>query len=156
MVGVGLNILLGLTGQVSLGHVGFFAIGAYAVPILTTKAGLDFWIAWPIAAAISAAVGAVLAIPALRVTGPYLAMVTIAFGFIIEHGATEWRALTSGANGILNIPDIAILGHRFGDREMAWLRLAGAAAATFFFWRLARSALGLAVPRRPPARPGSP
>src|SRR4051812_26082805 len=72
MVGIGLNILLGLTGQVSLGHVGFYAIGAYTVAILTTKAGLDFWLAWPIAAAVAGVVGMLLAIPALRVTGPYL------------------------------------------------------------------------------------
>ena len=50
IVGIGLNVLIGLTGQVSFGHVGFYAIGAYAVAILTTKAGLSFWLAWPIAA----------------------------------------------------------------------------------------------------------
>jgi ABC-type branched-subunit amino acid transport system ATPase component/ABC-type branched-subunit amino acid transport system permease subunit len=145
MVGIGLNILLGLTGQVSLGHVGFYAIGAYTVAILTTKAGFDFWAAWPIAAAGAGAVGMLLAIPALRVTGPYLAMITIAFGFIIEHGATEWRGLTGGANGILNIPAITVLGHKFADRDLALLSLASAAAATLFFWRLANSAWGFAM-----------
>src|SRR5690349_17657191 len=76
VVGVGLNILLGLAGQVSLGHVGFYAIGAYAAAILTIK-GVSFWLAWPLAGLIAGAVGAILALPALRVTGPYLAMVTI-------------------------------------------------------------------------------
>src|SRR5712664_4530657 len=69
VVGVGLNILVGLTGQVSLGHVGFYAIGAYAVAILTLK-GVSFWIAFPLAAVTSGAVGLLLALPALRVTGP--------------------------------------------------------------------------------------
>ena len=64
VVGVGLNVLLGLAGQVSLGHVGFYAIGAYAAAILTIK-GLSFWLAWPLAGAIAGAVGAVLALPAL-------------------------------------------------------------------------------------------
>ena len=99
VVGVGLNILLGLTGQVSLGHVGFYAIGAYTVAILTLK-GVDFWIALPLAGAVAGIVGFVLALPALRVTGPYLAMVTIAFAFIVQHGTIEWRTLTGGSNGL--------------------------------------------------------
>ncbi len=74
IVGIGLNILLGLAGQVSFGHVGFYAIGAYSVAILTTAAKLDFWLALPLAIALSAAVGGLLALPALRVRGPYLAM----------------------------------------------------------------------------------
>ena len=57
VVGIGLNVLIGLTGQVSFGHVGFYAIGAYTVAILTTTTGLSFWLAWPLAAAISAASG---------------------------------------------------------------------------------------------------
>ena len=85
VVGVGLNILLGLAGQVSLGHVGFYAIGSYTAAILTMK-GLSFWLAFPISGAVAGAVGAVLALPALRVAGPYLAMVTIAFAFIVHHG----------------------------------------------------------------------
>ena len=84
IVGIGLNVLQGLTGQVSFGHVGFYAIGAYTVGILGTKAGWSFWAAWPVAALLSGVVGGLLALPALRVKGPYLAMVTIAFGFIVE------------------------------------------------------------------------
>ncbi len=89
IVGIGLNVLIGLTGQMSFGHVGFYAIGAYTVAILTTKAGVSFWLAWPIAALIGGATGALLALPALRVKGPYLAMITIAFGFIVEHSIVE-------------------------------------------------------------------
>jgi len=103
IVGVGLNVLLGLTGQVSFGHVGFYAIGAYAVAILTTHK-VSFWLAAPAAALLAGGIGALLALPALRVRGPYLAMVTIAFGFIVEHTAVEWRGLTGGQNGIMGIP----------------------------------------------------
>jgi ABC-type branched-subunit amino acid transport system permease subunit len=129
IVGLGLNVLLGLAGQVSLGHVGFYAIGAYTIAILTTKAGLSFWIALPIAGVLSAVVGTILAIPSLRVRGPYLAMITIAFGFIIEHGAVEWRNLTGGANGILNIPDPSLFGLKLDDRPLAILIVAVTAAA---------------------------
>jgi len=145
IVGLGLNVLLGLAGQVSLGHVGFFAIGAYTVAILTTKTGIDFWIALPVAAALSAFVGTILAIPSLRVRGPYLAMITIAFGFIIEHGAVELRALTGGANGILNIPDPSLFGLRLDDRPLAVLIVAVTAAATLLYWLFARSAWGAAM-----------
>ena len=71
--------------------------------ILTTKAGWSFWVAWPLAALLAGAIGALLALPALRVKGPYLAMITIAFGFIVEHGVVEMRELTGGQNGIMGI-----------------------------------------------------
>lgn len=80
LAGVGLNVLLGLAGEVSLGQGGFMALGAYGVGILTVKAGLNFWEALPLAVLLVGGISAALSIPALRVTGPYLAMVTIAFG----------------------------------------------------------------------------
>jgi ABC-type branched-subunit amino acid transport system ATPase component/ABC-type branched-subunit amino acid transport system permease subunit len=141
VVGVGLNILVGLTGQVSLGHVGFYAIGAYTAAILTIK-GVDFWIAFALAGIISAAIGFVLALPAMRVTGPYLAMVTIAFAFIVQHGATEWKELTGGANGLMNLKPPAIGGKVFAEREMAVLAILLAGASLYFFYRLASSAWG--------------
>jgi branched-chain amino acid transport system ATP-binding protein len=145
VVGVGLNVLLGLTGQVSLGHVGFFAIGAYAVAILTTFHDVSFWLALPVAVALAGLVGVVLALPALRVAGPYLAMVTIAFGFIIENSAIEWRSLTGGANGIVNVPPPAIAGHEFSLREIALCTVVLAALILLAFRRLDRSAWGRAM-----------
>ncbi len=103
IVGIGLNVLIGLSGQMSFGHAGLYALGAYAVAILTTRLGLSFWIAWPLGAVAAAAVGALLAVPALRLKGPYLAMVTIAFGLIVEHGLVELKGVTGGQNGILDI-----------------------------------------------------
>ncbi|MBU2289435.1 MAG: branched-chain amino acid ABC transporter permease, partial [Gammaproteobacteria bacterium] len=80
----GLDIVVGYTGQVSLGHAGLFGIGAYTAGVLVLKLGAPLWITLPSAVAVTAVFGAVLALPALRVTGPYLAMVTLAFGTIIQ------------------------------------------------------------------------
>ncbi|MBV8168775.1 MAG: ATP-binding cassette domain-containing protein [Alphaproteobacteria bacterium] len=146
LVGIGLNLLLGLTGEVSLGQVGFYAIGAYVVAILTTDPlALSFWLALPAAAAVSAAIGFLLALPALRVRGPYLAMVTIAFGFIIENGAIEWRTLTGGANGLMNIPPPLAFGHGFAERDVAALAVVLTALGLWLFARLAASPWGLAM-----------
>jgi branched-chain amino acid transport system permease protein len=144
VVGVGLNILLGLSGQVSFGHVGFFAIGAYATGILMLE-GLGFWSAFALAGAVSAACGFALALPALRVTGPYLAMMTIAFAFIVEHGAIEWRALTGGANGLMGFSSPELFGRVLDDRGIALLAVALAALALLFFHALARGAWGQAM-----------
>lgn len=145
IVGVGLNVLIGLTGQMSFGHVGFYAIGAYTVAILTTKAGISFWLAWPIAAVLGAACGALLALPALRVKGPYLAMITIAFGFIVEHSIVEAGALTGGQNGIMGITGPALGGLAQGERAMALLAIAAAGVALAVYAWLARGTWGAAM-----------
>ncbi|EGI75454.1 branched-chain amino acid ABC transporter ATP-binding protein/permease [Hylemonella gracilis] len=145
IVGVGLNVLIGLTGQMSFGHVGFYAIGAYTVAILTTKAGVSFWVAWPIAAALGAVCGALLALPALRVKGPYLAMITIAFGFIVEHGIVEAGALTGGQNGIMGISGPVLGGLAQGERAMALLAIAAAGLALALYAWLACGTWGAAM-----------
>ncbi|HWK86297.1 MAG TPA: ATP-binding cassette domain-containing protein [Xanthobacteraceae bacterium] len=144
IVGVGLNVLVGLTGQISLGHVGFFAIGAYAVGILNL-AGVNFWIAFLAGGVIAGAVGALLALPAMRVTGPYLAMVTIAFGLIVEHSLIELRDLTGGQNGLMGFTGPSIGGFVFTEREMALLAIVLAGLSLWFFDRLARSGWGRAM-----------
>jgi branched-chain amino acid transport system ATP-binding protein len=144
IVGVGLNVLVGLTGQVSLGHVGFYAIGAYTVAILTLK-GVSFWIALPLAGLIAGVIGLLLSIPALRVTGPYLAMITIAFAFIVQHLSIEWRGLTGGSNGLMGLPPPTLGGVTFTEREIALLAIAIAGVATLLFERLANSAWGKAM-----------
>ena len=145
IVGIGLNVLVGLTGQVSFGHVGFYAIGAYTVAILTTSAKLPFALALPIAALLSGLTGALLALPALRVRGPYLAMITIAFGFIVENITVEWRGLTGGQNGIMGIPSPAAFGESFGERGVALLAIGIAAVLLYAFWRLSVSDWGKAM-----------
>ncbi len=144
IVGVGLNMLLGLSGQVSFGHVGFFAIGAYTTAILMLQ-GVGFW--WALLATVfmSAAVGLLLAIPVLRVTGPYLAMMTIAFAFIVEHGAIEWRALTGGANGLMGFPSPEFFGHIMTEADLALLAALLAGGSLAFYQRLAHSTWGRAM-----------
>ena len=144
IVGVGLNVLLGLSGQISLGHVAFYAIGAYVVGILTTRTAIGFWTALPLAAVVAGVAGVLLAVPALRVRGPYLAMVTIAFGFIVEQGAAELDWLTGGWNGIIGIPTPSIAGRKFAEREIAVLVLALTALAFWLYARLEASPWGKA------------
>ena len=141
VVGIGLNVLLGLAGQVSFGHVGFYALGAYTVAVLTVGEKWSFLAALPAAALVSGLVGALLALPALRVRGPYLAMVTIAFGFIVEHAAVEWRGVTGGQNGIMGIAPPGGIG----ERGVALASIVLAALGTFVYWLLARSRWGGAM-----------
>jgi branched-chain amino acid transport system ATP-binding protein len=145
MVGVGLNVLLGLTGQISLGHAGFYAIGAYTGAILTTGPGWSFWIALPLAGLFAGIAGLLLAIPALRVRGPYLAMITIAFGFVVEQGAAEWKDVTGGWNGIMFIPVPHALSYDFAVRDIALLVLVLVVASVVLFARLRRSPWGMAM-----------
>ncbi len=102
LVGVGLNILMGMSGQISFGHIAFYAIGAYTSALLLLN-GVPFGLAIFAAALICGVIGGLLAIPAMRVSGPYLAMITIAFAFVVHHGLMEWKSLTGGANGLMGI-----------------------------------------------------
>ncbi|WP_121064503.1 ATP-binding cassette domain-containing protein [Chachezhania antarctica] len=140
----GLNVLFGLTGLVSLGQIGFFAIGAYAHAILL-QAGVNFWLSLPAATAISAAVGCVLAVPAVRMGGPFLAMVTIAFAFIVEHLAIEWRDLTGGQNGLFGFDAPVILGYAFSETDLVRLAMVLAALGLLAYRRLSVSGWGFAM-----------
>ena len=140
----GLNVLFGLTGLVSLGQVGFFAVGAYAHAILL-QAGVNFWLALPAGALVAAAVGCVLAIPAVRMAGPFLAMVTIAFAFIVEHLAIEWRALTGGQNGLFGFDQPAIFGYVFTEADLIRLAIVLAAMGLLAYRRLSVSGWGIAM-----------
>lgn len=97
---LGLNFLLGLSGLLSLGHAGFFAIGAYAVALLQHSYHLPYYITVPVALVLATLAGTLMALPLLRTKGHYLAMVTIAFGLIVGLGAENWSNLTNGAMGI--------------------------------------------------------
>jgi len=90
ILAVGLNILVGYTGQISLGHAGFFAIGAYGTTLLMTKMGLPFIVALPLAGFISAAFGFILGLPSLRLEGPYLSIATLGFGLTVTHIIGHW------------------------------------------------------------------
>ena len=145
IVGVGLNVLIGLTGQVSFGHVGFYALGAYVTAVLTTKLGVSFWWTLPAAAILTGGIGALLGLVALRVSGPYLAMVTIAFGFVVEFTAVEWESVTGGQNGLMNIPYPSLAGWSIGERGIAVTAILVMIVALALYKRLAQSGWGLAM-----------
>lgn len=112
MIAVGLNVLVGLTGLVSLGQAGLFALGSYTGAILATRAGFDIIGACLGAGVVSGIFGVLLAYPTVRVRGVYLAVVTIAFGLIVENVAIEWQSLTGGTTGLSSIPKPNVFGVR--------------------------------------------
>ena len=144
VAGTGLNVLLGLTGLISFGHAGFYAIGAYASAILTLN-GVGFWLALPAAGLASGLLGTLLAVPAMRVKGPYLAMLTIAFGFIVEHALIEGGALTGGQNGLVIAVGPTLFGHPLSERDLALLAVLGAGLSLYGFHVLRLSRLGRAM-----------
>src|SRR5690349_18686699 len=97
IVAIGLGILIGYTGQISLGHAGFFAIGAYASALLTLRLGVPFVVALLLAGSVSAAIGFLLGLPALRLSGPYLAVATLGFGLAIPQ-LVMWQAPWTGGS----------------------------------------------------------
>jgi branched-chain amino acid transport system permease protein len=139
----GLDIVVGYTGQVSLGHAGLFGIGAYTVGVLVMKLAAPFWLTIPAAIFVTAGFGALLALPALRVTGPYLAMVTLAFGTIIAILINEMDFLTNGPMGI-TLSKPTMFGVELGERGYLWFVLAALVAAGLFVNRVLHSHLGRA------------
>ena len=139
----GLDIVVGYTGQVSLGHAGLFGVGSYTAGALFFKLGVPFFLAVPAAIGVTAAFGAVLALPALRVTGPYLAMVTLAFGTIIQILINEMTFLTEGPIGI-KVAKPLMFGHKLNEVEYYYVVLVLMALALFFVHRILKSHLGRA------------
>ena len=108
VAGLGLSVLTGYTGQLSLGHAAFMAIGAYAAIVLEL-AGVPFPLALLAAALIAAAAGLIVGLPALRLSGMYLAIATLAFAFIVEEAISRWDSVTHGASGIA-VPRASLAG----------------------------------------------
>ncbi|APF38195.1 amino acid/amide ABC transporter membrane protein 2, HAAT family (TC 3.A.1.4.-) [Chelatococcus sambhunathii] len=113
MLGLGLNIVVGLAGLLDLGYVAFYAIGAYSFALLATHYDFSFWMCLPIAGVMAAFLGIILGFPVLRLRGDYLAIVTLGFGEIIRIILINWGALTGGPNGITNIPRPSFFGAPF-------------------------------------------
>ncbi len=116
LLGLGLNIVVGLAGLLDLGYVGFYAVGAYSYAMLSHYLGWSFWVCLPIAGLMAATFGFLLGFPVLRLRGDYLAIVTLGFGEIIRlflRNLTDW---TGGPNGISNIPKPELFGLTFERR----------------------------------------
>ena len=143
IVGLGLMLLVGFTGQISLGHAAFLAVGAYTEALLAA-AGWPFWLSLPCAALLSAAVGIVVGLPALRLKGIYLAIATLAFGVIAEEIAARWESLTGGNSG-LHVKPIELFGAKLdGDADFYYLVLALTAVCCIALANLLRSSTGRA------------
>jgi branched-chain amino acid transport system permease protein len=110
VVGLGLNIVVGLAGLLDLGYVAFYAVGAYSYALLNHHFGIGFWVALPIGGLLGTLFGIILGFPVLRLRGDYLAIVTLGFGEIIRLVLENWNAFSFGPSGIANIPRPGFFG----------------------------------------------
>ena len=114
LLALGLNIIVGLTGLLHLGYAAFFAIGAYTYGLLNLHWGWPFWMGWIPAALVAGFCGVCLGVPALRVRGDYLAIVTLGFGEIVRITFTNLEQWTGGPNGLLGIAHPRLWVPRYG------------------------------------------
>lgn len=143
IAGLGLMVLAGFTGLASLGHAAFLGVGAYTQAFLL-GIGWPFLLSLSCAAALSAAVGVIVGLPALRVKGIYLAIATQAFGFIVEEVLARWESVTGGNSG-RNVPGVKIFGFEVGSGEgFYYVCLAICVLCTFGVLNLMRSGTGRA------------
>ncbi len=136
MLASGLDLVMGYCGQFSFGQAAFYGIGAYASALLALKAGWPFWAALPAAAAVAAAVGALLGIPSLRLSGHFLAITTIAFQVIVTLVLTQWHGFTGGTAGLMGIPSPEL---RVGGRTVLGFDTPG----TYYYLCLGVAAVGV-------------
>jgi branched-chain amino acid transport system permease protein len=143
IVGLGLMLLAGFTGQFSIGHAAFLGVGAYAQAVFTGQ-GVPFPVALALAGLLSGAVGIVVGLPALRVKGIYLGIATLSFGFIVEEVFARWESVTGGNAGIhIKAPDV--FGWKLDSgEEFYYLCLVLAVIATLGILNLLRSPTGRA------------
>ncbi|WOB06681.1 branched-chain amino acid ABC transporter ATP-binding protein/permease [Piscinibacter gummiphilus] len=134
LAAAGLNVLVGWSGQKSLGHAGLFAAGAYTSALLTAQAGWNAWLALAAAAVVAGLFGVLIALPSLRVKGPSLSMVTIGFGVVVEKVVTEWQVPFGGQQGIYGVASLSWGGQPLSMRGWVWLVL-GFALATHLMLR---------------------
>jgi len=147
---VGLNLLSGFGGQVSLGHAAFFGLGAYTTGILTTKHGVSAPVSFIVDIVLAFVVGALVALPALRLKGIYVALVTLAVGLIFPALVTKFASLTGGAAGLFGVeygaPNTAYFGGFNGDTLWHyWLVMIGLGLSCLVVRNLVRSRFGRGV-----------
>jgi branched-chain amino acid transport system permease protein len=144
LVALGLNLLTGYAGQISLCHASFFGVGAYATAILTQKAGLPYLLSLLVGALLTTAIGALAAVPALRLKNIYLAIATLGFGVVLQKIIFEWRSLTGGGGGLaLTAPSIA--GYEVGATGLYYLTLTLMTVGLFGAWNVSRGRTGRAL-----------
>jgi branched-chain amino acid transport system permease protein len=145
LVAIGLNLLTGYSGQISLGHSAFFAVGAYGSALLVSRVGLPFWLAIPVAGGLAALIGAVVALPALRLKNLYLAIATLGAGIVTTRLIFEWRSVTGGGAGLeVPAPQLGPWTLAAGW-QMYYLILLGVAGGAWSATNLVRSRTGRAL-----------
>ena len=148
VLGLGLNIVVGLAGLLDLGYVAFYAVGAYTYGLLNHHFGLGFWAVLPAGAFMGALFGILLGFPVLRLRGDYLAIVTLGFGEIIRLVLENWNAFSFGPSGIANIDRPSFFGVQFSLHSAAvyiyFLMIAFALFTVFVVNRLQNSRIGRA------------
>lgn len=141
-----LNLVIGFTGQFSLGHVTFYGLGAYITSLLMLRADMSFWPAALISAASVGAFGALLALPTLRLRGDYIAVVTLGFGEVFRLFLTNAIDLTRGPMGLPGIPSPVIAGFKINTKiEYYFFALIILLLVIIFLKRLTTSGFGLAM-----------
>ncbi|MEO6146765.1 MAG: branched-chain amino acid ABC transporter permease, partial [Sulfuriferula sp.] len=140
---LGLDIVVGYVGEVSLGHAALFGVGSYTAGVLNFQLGVPFLLAVPASIVVTALFGAVLALPALRVTGPYLAMVTLAFGTIVQILINEMDFLTNGPLGI-SLRKPVFFGHQVTGTDYYYIVLVALLITIAVVHRIVKSYLGRA------------
>jgi branched-chain amino acid transport system permease protein len=142
---LGLNILVGYTGQISVGHAAFMSVGAYTAANLAVKLGLPFWVTLPAGGLMAALIGAIVGIPSLRIKGLYLAIATLAGQLIIEWVINHTPAISGGAQASIEVPRPSLWGHELKTQgELYFFLLFFAALATLATLNLVRSRIGRA------------
>lgn len=142
---LGLNILVGYTGQISIGHAAFMSVGAYTAANLAVKLGLPFWLTLPAGGLMAAAVGAIVGIPSLRIKGTYLAIATLASQLIIEWIINHTPAISGGASASIEVPRPSLFGMQIkSQRELYYFTLFFAVLAIIATMNLVRSRIGRA------------
>lgn len=143
LVALSLAVLVGMTGQVSLGHAGFLAAGAYVQAALA-DAGVSFLFSVPAAILVTAALGLIIGVPSLRLEGPYLAIATLGFGLAIQQILNNWSLVGASTGKLVNRP--AIFGFDFfGDKPYYYLVLGLTIVCTWMIFNLERSHIGRAL-----------
>jgi branched-chain amino acid transport system permease protein len=142
---LGLNILVGYTGQISVGHAAFMSVGAYTAANLAVKLGLPFWVTLPAGGLMAAFVGAIVGIPSLRIKGLYLAIATLAGQLIIEWIINHTPAISGGAQASIQVPRPTVWGYEIRTQgHLYFFLLFFAALAILATLNLVRSRIGRA------------
>lgn len=144
LIGLGLNLLTGVCGQISIGHAAFFAIGAFASAIFTIKFGTSFWLALPFSGITSGIIALIVGIPVLRLKMIFLAIATIGLGVMTNNMLYNWTSVSGGAVGI-NVPKPSLGTFVFqSDESFFYIISSTVLILTLLYWHITRTRMGRA------------